>query len=173
MKKKFRFQGGSFLLFLLFARLFFLLLTRSVRIQATREVEGQEVAARATAKYRQEEVLTAERGRIMDRSGEVIGEDTLTYKLVAVLDESATQKADDPRHVVDVEATAEKLAGYLDAPEENILETLKQGVEKDRYQVEFGSAGREISHTKMLEMKEEDIPGLLFVRDLKRLYPNG
>ncbi len=173
MKKKFRFQGGAFLLFLLFAGLFFLLLTRIVTIQATGKVEGQELAARAAAKYSQEEVLTAERGRIIDRNGEVIAEDTLTYKLVAVLDESATQKASEPRHVVDIEETAEKLAGYLNIPEENILETLKQGVEKDRYQVEFGVAGREISHTQMLEMKEANIPGLLFVRDLKRLYPNG
>ena len=173
MKKKFRFQGGAFLLFLLFAGLFFLLLTRIVTIQATGEVEGQELAARAAAKYSQEEVLTAERGRIIDRNGEVIAEDTLTYKLVAVLDESVTQKAGDPRHVVNVEETAQKLARYLDASEESILEILKQGVEKDRYQVEFGSAGREISHTQMLEMKEAKIPGLLFVRDLKRLYPNG
>ncbi|MBT2570277.1 penicillin-binding protein [Planococcus sp. ISL-110] len=173
MKKKFRFQGGAFLLFLLFAGLFFLLLTRIVMIQATGEVEGQELAARAAAKYSQEEVLTAERGRIIDRSGEVIAEDTLTYKLVAVLDESATQKAGDPRHVVDIEEAAEKLAGYLDVSEESILETLQVGVENDRYQVEFGSAGREISHTQMLEMKETEIPGLLFVRDLKRLYPNG
>lgn len=173
MKKKFRFQGGAFLLFLLFAGLFFLLLTRIVTIQATGEVEGQELAARAAAKYSQEEVLTAERGRILDRSGEVIAEDTLTYKLVAVLDESATQKASDPRHVVDVEETASKLAGYLDASEDSILETLQAGVENDRYQVEFGSAGREISHTQMLEMQKEEIPGLLFVRDLKRLYPNG
>ena len=173
MKKKFRFQGGAFLLFLLFAGLFFLLLTRIVTIQATGKVEGQELAAKAAAKYSQEEVLTAERGRIIDRNGETIAEDTLTYKLVAVLDESVTQKADDPQHVVNVEKTAEKLAGYLTIPEEKILEILKAGVEKDRYQVEFGSAGREISHTKMLEMKEDDIPGLLFVRDLKRLYPNG
>lgn len=173
MKKKFRFQGGAFLLFLLFAGLFFLLLTRIVTIQATGEAEGQELAARAAAKYSQEEVLTAERGRILDRSGEVIAEDTLTYKLVAVLDETATQKASDPRHVVDVEETAAKLAGYLDVSEESILETLQSGVENDRYQVEFGSAGREISHTLMLEMQEEEIPGLLFVRDLKRLYPNG
>ncbi|ALS78200.1 penicillin-binding transpeptidase domain-containing protein [Planococcus kocurii] len=173
MKKKFRFQGGAFLLFLLFAGLFFLLLARIVTIQATGKVEGQELAAKAAAKYSQEEVLTAERGRIIDRNGEIIAEDTLTYKLVAVLDESVTQKASDPQHVVDAEETAEKLAGYLDASEESILETLKTGIEKDRYQVEFGSAGREISHTQMLEMKEADIPGLLFVRDLKRLYPNG
>ncbi len=173
MKKKFRFQGGAFLLFLLFAGLFFLLLTRIVTIQATGKVEGQELAAKAAAKYSQEEVLTAERGRILDRNGETIAEDTLTYKLVAILDESVTRKASDPQHVVDVVETAEKLAGFLNVPEENILGILETGIAEERYQVEFGSAGREISHTQMLEMKEADIPGLLFVRDLKRLYPNG
>lgn len=173
MKKKFRFQWGAFLLFLVFAGLFFILAARIVTIQATGSVEGQELAAKAAAKYSQEEVLAAKRGRIIDRNGEVIAEDTLTYKVVAVLDESATQKPSDPRHVTDIEKTAEVLAPYLETPKETLLATLKQGVEKDRYQVEFGAAGREISHSTMLEMKEQDLPGVLFVKDLKRLYPNG
>ncbi|MBB5178987.1 penicillin-binding protein 2B [Planomicrobium koreense] len=173
MKKKFRFQWGAFLLFLVFAGLFFLLTARIVTIQATGSVEGQELAARAAAKYSQEEVLTAKRGKILDRNGEVIAEDTLTYKVVAVVDESATQKASNPRHVTDVEHTAEVLSDYLDTPEDKLISILNSGIEKDRYQVEFGVAGREISHTKMLEMKEEKLPGVLFVRDLKRLYPNG
>ena len=173
MNKKFRFQWGAFLLFLIFAGLFFILLARIVTIQATGEVEGQELAAKAAAKYSQEEVLTAERGRIIDRNGDIIAEDTLTYKIVAVLDDSATQNADEPRHVTNVKKTAEFLAEHLNTPEEQILSILEQGIEKDRYQVEFGAAGREISHTKMLEMEEENVPGILFVRDLKRFYPNG
>ncbi len=173
MKKKFRFQGGAFLLFLLFAGLFFLLMTRIVTIQATGKVEGQELAARAAAKYSQEEVLTAERGKIIDRNGEVIAEDTLTYKLVAVVDEKATTTPKEPNHVINPEETASYLAEQLEMPEQEVLTILKNGIEKDRYQVEFGSAGREISHTQMLEMEERGLPGLLFVRDLKRLYPNG
>ncbi|WKA53595.1 penicillin-binding protein [Planococcus shixiaomingii] len=173
MKKKFRFQWGAFLLFLLFAGLFFLLLARIVTIQATGQVEGQELAAKAAAKYNQEQVLKAERGRILDRNGDVVAEDTLTYRLVAVLDESATQKASNPRHVIDVEKTADVLAEHLDTSREKLLKILKNGVEKDLYQVEFGSAGREISHTKMKEMQKEKLPGILFVNDLKRLYPNG
>lgn len=173
MKKKFRFQWGAFLLFLVFAGLFFLLTARIVTIQATGSVEGQELAAKAAAKYSQEEVLAAKRGKIIDRNGEVIAEDTLTYKVVAVLDESATQKASNPRHVTDPDKTAEVLSDYLDTPKEKIQSILDKGIEKDRYQVEFGVAGREISHTKMLEMKAEELPGILFVRDLKRLYPNG
>lgn len=173
MKKTFRFQWGAFLLFLVFAGLFFLLAARIVSIQATGSVEGQELAAKAAAKYSQEEVLTAKRGKILDRNGEVIAEDTLTYKVVAVVDESATQKVSNPRHVIDVERTAEILSDYLDTPKDKILSILNSGIEKNRYQVEFGVAGREISHTKMLEMKEKGLPGVLFVRDLKRLYPNG
>lgn len=173
MKKKFRFQWGAFLLFLVFAGLFFLLLARIVSIQATGQVEGQELAAKAAAKYSQEEVLTAERGKILDRSGEVIAEDTLSYKLVAVLDESATQKADDPRHVIDIGQTADVLSEYISLSREEIYDILQKGQAEDRYQVEFGSAGREISHTEMLEMKERELPGLLYVRNLKRLYPNG
>lgn len=173
MKKKFRFQWGAFLLFLVFAGLFFILALRIVTIQATGSVEGQELAAKAAAKYSQEEVLTAKRGKILDRNGEVIAEDTLSYKLVAVVKESATQNPKDPNHVVDPEKTAQVLSEHLDMKEEEILKILENGIEKDRYQVEFGSAGREISHTKMLEMKEEDLPGILFVKDLKRLYPNG
>ncbi|PKH11109.1 penicillin-binding transpeptidase domain-containing protein [Planomicrobium sp. MB-3u-38] len=173
MKKKFRFQWGAFLLFLVFAGLFFLLLARIVTIQATGQVEGQELAAKAAAKYSQEEVLTAERGKILDRSGEIIAEDTLSYKLVAVVDEKATQKASDPRHVTDINLTADILSKYIGTPREKIYETLKQGQDEGRYQVEFGSAGREISHTQMLEMKEEELPGVLFIQNLKRLYPNG
>lgn len=173
MKKKFRFQWGAFLLFLVFAGLFFLLLARIVAIQATGQVEGQELAAKAAAKYSQEEELAAERGKILDRTGETIAEDTLSYKLVAVLDESATHKASDPRHVTDIGKTADVLAEYMATPREKIYETLQKGQEAERYQVEFGSAGREISHTQMLEMKEEEMPGVLFVKNLKRLYPNG
>ncbi|PSL24825.1 penicillin-binding protein 2B [Planomicrobium soli] len=173
MKKKFRFQWGAFLLFMLFAGLFFLLFARIVTIQATGQVEGQELAAKAAAKYSQEQVLKAERGRILDRNAEVIAEDTLTYKLVAVLSDSATQKPSNPRHVIDIEKTADVLSEHLTASRETILKILKNGVEKGLYQVEFGSAGREISHTKMKELEEEGLPGILFVNDLKRLYPNG
>ncbi|HSI68426.1 MAG TPA: penicillin-binding transpeptidase domain-containing protein, partial [Planococcus sp. (in: firmicutes)] len=173
MKKKFRFQWGAFLLFVLFAGLFFILLARIVTIQATGEVEGQELAARAAAKYSQEEVLTAKRGRILDRNGEVIAEDTLTYRMVAVVDESATQNPDRPRHVTDTDQTAEILSGYLDSSKEVLVNTLDSGVSNNRYQVEFGNQGREISHTVMQQIQEEELPGILFVRDLKRLYPNG
>ena len=46
-------------------------------------------------------VLSADRGKIVDRNGNVIAEDTLSYRLVAVVRESVTTNPEKPRHVVD------------------------------------------------------------------------
>ncbi|AQQ53798.1 penicillin-binding protein [Planococcus lenghuensis] len=173
MNKVFRFQWGAFLLFLFFAGLFFILLTRIVTIQATGEAEGQELAVRAAEKYDHEERLAAERGRILDRNGEVLAEDTLAYRAIAVVSEAATQNPENPQHVINPEETAAVLADHLGSSEDKILKRIEEGIESERYQVEFGAAGRDLSHTEMLAIDEENLPGIIFVRDLKRLYPNG
>jgi len=178
-KKRFRFQWGAFLLLIFYGGLFFLLFTRMVTIQATGQVEGQELAARAAAKYGKESVITANRGKIYDQTGQVIAEDTLSYRLVAVVSEAATTDPKKPRHVVDAEKTAQVLAKYIPAmqgKEDEILKKLNNRYRSDGkplYQVEFGSSGRGISHEVMSKIKEEELPGVLFVSDLKRYYPNG
>lgn len=174
-KKRFRFQWGAFLLLIFYGGLFFLLFTRMVTIQATGEVEGQELAVRAAAKYQKESVITANRGKIYDANGKVIAEDTLSYRLIAVVNKIATTDSENPRHVVDPEKTAEILAEYIDMDKEAIYNRLTKVKDdgKQPYQVEFGSAGRGISHETMNKIKEENLPGILFASDLKRYYPNG
>lgn len=70
--KKFRFQWGAFLMFIAYGGLFFLLFGRLLFIQITGEAEGKALASLAEAKYARESVLTADRGRILDRNGELI-----------------------------------------------------------------------------------------------------
>ncbi|MGE7948258.1 penicillin-binding protein [Lysinibacillus sp. NPDC093688] len=174
-KKRFRFQWGAFLLFIFYGGLFFLLFTRMVTLQATGEVEGQELAAKAAAKYSKESVITANRGKIYDANGQVIAEDTLSYRLIAIVNQKATTDAKKPRHVVDPEKTAKILAEYISMDEKAIYKQLtrvKNDGEKP-YQVEFGAAGRGLSHETMSKIKEKNLPGILFVNDLKRYYPNG
>lgn len=79
-----------------------------VTLQATGEAEGQELAARAAAKYSKESAITANRGKIYDRTGQVIAEDTLSYRLIAVVNEKATTDKKNPRHVVDPEKKQRK-----------------------------------------------------------------
>ncbi|WP_075618205.1 penicillin-binding transpeptidase domain-containing protein [Paenisporosarcina indica] len=157
-------------MFFFYGGLFFLLLIRMITIQATGEAEGQALAAKAAAKYEREKIINASRGKILDQHGDVIAEDTLSYRLVAVLSPKATADAKNPKHVNDVEKTASVLAEYLPLSKEEIVKRLsKEGV----YQVEFGSAGRDISHEMMTKISEEKLPGIDFLKDLKRFYPGG
>ncbi|RKJ49893.1 penicillin-binding protein, partial [Butyricicoccus sp. 1XD8-22] len=41
------------------------------------------------------------------------------------------------------------------------------------YQVEFGTAGRSISHEIKTAIEKEKLPGIVFTSDTKRYYPNG
>lgn len=159
-------------MFLFYGGLFFLLLSRMVFIQFTGEAEGQALAAKAAAKYEREQILSANRGEIIDRNGKVIAEDTLSYRLVAVLSPKATSNPKNPKHVNDIEETAAVLAEYIPLPQEKIMERLLKG-DEGAYQVEFGKAGRDISHDTMTKISKEKLPGIVFVRDLKRFYPNG
>ncbi|WP_456093934.1 penicillin-binding protein [Paenisporosarcina antarctica] len=167
---KFRFQWGAFLMFLFYGGLFFLLLSRIIFIQVTGEADGQALAAKAAAKYEREQIINASRGKIVDRNNEVIAEDTLSYRLVAVISPKATTNAKKPKHVNDVDKTADVLAKYLPISKEKLVERLSK---EGPYQVEFGSSGRDISHKVMTEISEQNLPGIVFVRDLKRFYPNG
>lgn len=174
-KKKFRFQWGAFLLLIFYGGLFFLLFARMFTLQVSGEVEGQALAAKAAAKYHKESAITANRGKIYDTTGKVIAEDTLSYRLVAVVNEKATTNPKKPRHVVDPEETAEVLAEYIPMDKETIYRQLTKLNAKGEipYQVEFGSAGRGINHGIMSKITEKKLPGILFVSDLKRYYPNG
>jgi penicillin-binding protein 2B len=176
MKKKFRFQWGAFLMFIVYGGLFFLLFGRLVFIQVTGEAEGKVLATMAENKYARESILTADRGKIIDRNGELIASDTLSYRLVAVLDEKLSDSKV-TRHVDDPEKAAEVLAKYLPLEKEGLVEKLTRSEEQikegKKKQVEFGSAGRNISHETVLAIREEKVPGIQFIEYKKRFYPNG
>ncbi|MDW0111870.1 penicillin-binding protein [Sporosarcina saromensis] len=167
-------------MFIFFGGLFLLLFGRMLSIQITGEAEGKQLAMMAQAQYAREAVLQAERGKIVDRNGEVIASDTLSYRLIAVLSEKATEKgAKKPRHVVDYDKTAELLSRYIPIEKEKIASIMYKAKENNSkvYQTEFGKAGRDINHETMLAIKEaadkEGVTGLQFIEDKKRFYPNG
>lgn len=181
MKRRFRFQWGAFLMFIIFGGLFLWLFIRVTLIQSTGQAEGRALQALATANYARESLLQAERGTIVDRNDEVIVSDTLSYKLIAVTSEKATPKGSKTkRHVVDVDKTASVLSEYLPMEKSYVVERLTQSMnqaEEEEHskwrQVEFGKAGQDISHETMTAIKEQSLPGIIFMEDKKRFYPNG
>ncbi|WP_374721950.1 penicillin-binding protein [Peribacillus tepidiphilus] len=168
--KKKNMNYGAAVLFILFGLLFFILACRFLYIQFTGEAGGEVLAARAEMKHTKYRTLEAARGSILDNRGEVIAEDTPSYTLVAILDEDMTTDKNNPKHVVDPEMTAEKLSKYIDMDQEEILKRLQ----KDHlFQVEFGIAGRNLSHSTKVKIEKLHLPGITFRRDSKRFYPNG
>lgn len=156
---------GAALLFVLFCLLFFVLIFRFLSIQITGEAAGQPLAAKAQQNYGKEGILEAKRGTIYDRNGEVIAEDTSSYTLVAILSESMK-----PNYVSNKEKTAKTLAKYIDLSESEIMRILSK---KGPFQVEFGRAGKDIPLQVKQEIEELKLPGITFVRESKRFYPNG
>ena len=138
------------------------------------KLHGYNLQAEAANKYARETVLAAERGRILDRNGNIIAEDTLSYRLIAVVSRKLLQLIQKtPRHVVDARKTAKILAQYISWDEEKIYQQLTKKGDQDPYQVEFGSAGRSISHEVKEAIDAHDLPGIIFTSDKKRYYPNG
>jgi penicillin-binding protein 2B len=170
IKKQPHMNAGAAVLFVIFSLLFFILIFRFVSIQVTGEIHGQALAAKAQQKYTNEKVIEAVRGTIFDRKGEVVAEDTTAYTLVAILDDSVTTNKKKPKHVTDPAMTASKLAKYIGMSESEIYNRLNK---KGPFQVEFGKAGRDISNQTKREIEELKLPGIIFLRDSKRFYPNG
>jgi penicillin-binding protein 2B len=172
-KKQPYMNAGAAILFVIFGLLFFVLLFRYYSIQITGEVGGQPLAAKAQQKYNREGTLAAARGEIFDRNGEVIAEDTAAYTLIAIVDKKMTTNPKKPQHVKNPRKTAKELAKYIQMDETEIYSILTKGISKGRFQVEFGKAGKDITHQTKKEIEALELPGITFIRDSKRFYPNG
>ncbi|MFZ7946748.1 MULTISPECIES: penicillin-binding protein [Bacillaceae] len=172
-KKQPNMNVGAAILFGLFGLLFFVLIFRYFSIQITGEVSGQPLAAKAQQKYGREGTLQASRGMIFDRNGVVVAEDTAAYKLVAILNKKMTTNPKKPQHVKDPRKTAQELAKYIKMDESEIYSILTNGIEKNRFQVEFGKAGKDITYDIKKKIEGLELPGITFSRDSKRFYPNG
>jgi penicillin-binding protein 2B len=170
MKKQPNINFGAAILFLIFSLLFFVLLFRFISIQITGEADGQVLAAKAQQKYEREKTIEARRGTIYDRNGEVIAEDTVSYKLVAILDESMK-----PGYVKDPDKTAKELSKAIDLEESEIYRILTKKTKDGEtpFQVEFGKAGRDLPLKTKREIEDMKLPGITFITDSKRFYPNG
>lgn len=117
----------------------------------------------------EENVLLPERGAIYDKNGNVLAQDVSSYTLIAYLNSSRTIDNAKPRHVVDKKKTALELSKYIDTSYDRILEILN----KDAYQVEFGTGGKNLSQLEMEKIKNLNLPGIDFIKSTKRYYPNG
>ncbi|SEB17274.1 penicillin-binding protein 2B [Thalassobacillus cyri] len=158
---------------LFFSLLFMLLAGRFLYIQTTGEVQGIDLNEWADKKRSSSYQLDATRGRILDQNGMTLAYDRPTYRLYAIVDEAYSTNLEEPKHVTDPEKTAEMLAPLLDMKASEIETRIESGIENNRFQVEFGSAGKDLSQQKMKDIKQLELAGINFIEESKRYYPNG
>ena len=83
-------------------------------------VRGQNLSELADKKYKIDTSLQPKRGKIFDRNGNILADNIESYKLVAVVSDKATEDEKNPRHVVDVDKTADELSNFIKLDKENI-----------------------------------------------------
>lgn len=154
---------GAAAILLIFLLIFLLLFSRFLYIEVTKTVKGHELETLAKSMWTETKTIEAQRGVIYDRKGNVLAQDIPSYTLYAIIDKSY------PNHVKDPEKTAKLLAPILNAPKAEIEKKLKQ---KGRFQVEFGSYGRNLTQAKKNEIEKLNLDGIGFKRYSRRYYPN-
>jgi len=115
-----------------------------------------------------EEIILPDRGSIYDSNGNILAQDVSSYTLIAYLSDTRSSE-DNIRHVVDKETTAKELSKLIDMSYDKIMERLN----KDAYQVEFGTAGKNLSQIEMETIASLELPGIGFSKSTKRYYPNS
>lgn len=151
---------------------FGLIFLRFSQIMVQGEIDGENLQENVEQLYTSNHTLQADRGTIYDRHGNPLAIDASSYKMLGVLTDKWSTETN-PQHVEDKEAVANVLAQHLNLSTEEILEYLNKEVD----QVEFGSAGNNLSYHTVSniqeDLEEQDLTGVIFEERQRRLYPNG
>lgn len=160
------------ILIIFFIMIFLVITGRFLYIQLSGEVDNVSLEDWAQEKRMSTYHLPSERGKIIDSNGMILAHDRSKYKIYAVIAGNVEDKSDF-NHVDDIERAAKELAPLLKVEEKFVLQKLKDGLEDERFQVEFGKSGRYLSTQTRDKIIELEIPGIHFEEESIRYYPNG
>ena len=151
---------------------FGLIFLRFSQIMVHGEIDGRDLEENIERLYTKNHTIQANRGTIYDRYGNPIAIDATSYKMIGVLtDKWSTENS--PQHVTDVDAVADVIAEHINLSAKEVKDFLNLNVD----QIEFGSSGNDLSYHTALNIKadleEKDLTGIIFEEKQKRLYPNG
>ncbi len=155
--------------FLFFSFCFLMLFLGLVRVSIPEEVDGRNLRQMAANRRTRKVTIPAKRGSILDIDGNLLASNVSSYTVFAYLSDSRTKNPNNPAHVVDKEMTARALSSIIDMSEERILHLLNLNL----YQVELGPGGRNIGETTKEEISKLKLPGISFIENQRRYYPNG
>ena len=132
--------------------LFALMIGRVTQLALSKKIDGIDLKELASKRTTRTQTLSAKRGNIYSKDGEVLAQNVSAYKLIAYLDPKRTTNKKKPQHVVDKEKTAEALAPILNMEKDEVLKYLNK---ENVYQTEFGSKGKNL--TELVKKQIEDL----------------
>ncbi|MFC6289406.1 penicillin-binding transpeptidase domain-containing protein [Levilactobacillus angrenensis] len=162
---------GRFLFYAI-CLLFIFIVCRFSYIAIGKSVQNVNLSSQAQKLYTANETLKAKRGTIYDANGQAIAEDTSVYSLYVVLDKRQVGLNGEKLYATNKEKIATVLAKYLPISRKQALKTLNPS-KKNTFQVEFGTAGQNISLTTKQKIQKAHLSGVNFIQQEARLYPNG
>ncbi len=153
------YMGVLFLTLILYIQFVYLSLSPTIY--------GRNMSEFAASRNTVKRTLSAKRGTIYDSNSNVLALNVSSYTVIAYLPKSTVYTKEN--YVKDVEATASALSPLLNME----VDTLKNLLTQDKYQVELGPGGRGVTELKKDEIEALNLPGIDFTEDQKRYYPNG
>ena len=158
---------------LLVAAIIFILFTvRFSYIAIFRDVQNHNLKSQAAKLYTSSQVIQAKRGTVYDADGNPIATDTSKYTVYAIIDSSYRSASGKALYVTNKKKTAKVLAKYLDLSEAQILKILSPS-SKGIFQVQFGTAGSNLSVATMEKIKKANLPGINFTQIPARNIPRA
>ncbi len=156
-------------MFVFYLVFIFALLIQLVHLSLFPKIYGIDMKEFSLNRNTTSNIIHATRGSIFDRDGGSLAINVTSYTVIAYLSPTRTGSSTEIKHVQDPEYTAYKLAPILNMSVEKLTELMSQ----DLYQVELGPGGRGITELKKQEIEALELPGIDFIEDQKRYYPNG
>lgn len=117
--------------------------------------------------------VSASRGTIYDRNGEIIAKDETTYNIILYVSETRVVGNNEPAYVQDTNKTARLLSEKLGMDEQQIISYLDDAKAAKRYQTELGNKGKNLTPTVKESIEALELPGVEFSQSIKRNYPNS
>ena len=158
--------------FLVFLFIIIILFAKYCYLAISPNINGRNMKAFAANRNTVSRILKAKRGTIYDSEGNVLAHNVTSYTLIAYLDPKRSTKTK-IHHVKDIDMTAKALAEILEGDENEIKARLEKGKSANKYQIEFGTIGKNITEMKKSEIEKLNLPGIDFEETYKRYYPNG
>ncbi|WP_027963101.1 stage V sporulation protein D [Halalkalibacillus halophilus] len=121
-------------------------------------ITGSDITARAENLWSRDIPFQPDRGKIVDRNGEVLVDNQVAPSLAIV-----------PRQIVNVEDTTDALLNILDVDREKLVNHLTNEASVEMIHPE----GRKLSREQANQIRELNLPGLYLAHDSEREYPYG